>query len=1118
VTRTARPADRDLRGPVEFWREQLAGITPLELPTDRPRPVVRAVETAAHVVELGPEAAPALDALADRYRTGPLEVLVAAVQALFARYSGQSDITFGTPCPATGHTVVLRARVDPRAPFGELVDRAATTVRKAFAHGELPPARLAGELGVRPDTSVPPLVQAVLVLRDAGAPADVDPLDLALEFTRTPELTVTVRFSIALFDRDTVARLAAHLGVLLVGAAAEPRRAVAALPLLTDDESALLARRATATRADAPTAPFAELFARHVAATPQAVAVVDEHGSITYRELDERANQLAHQLRALGTCRGALVGLCTERSRAMVVGLLGIVKAGAAYLPLDPDYPPERLAYMLRDSGVGLVVTQDGPRARLPGSDATLVDLTADRAALAGRPVTAPAVEVDPHDLAYAIYTSGSTGRPKGVLVTHAGIGSMVAAQVERLAVTRDSRILQFASASFDAAFWEVCMAVLTGAALVTGARNTMLPGEPLAAYAAEHRITHATLTPATVAVLPEGRGLPDGATLVVAGEASTGDLVARWSPGRRMINAYGPTESTVCATMSEPLHGGAAPPIGTPLPNTRVHLLDDALRPVPAGVRGELYIAGVGLARGYHGRTALTAERFVANPFDRPGSRMYRTGDVARHRPDGTLEYLGRVDHQVKVRGFRVEPGEVEHVLAGHPLVTQAVVLARDTNLVAYAAATGPVRPTQAQLREHLAERLPDYMVPAVVVVLDALPQSPNGKVDRAALPDPTAARAPAGDDRVGPRDAVEETIAAVWADVLGVPDVGVHDDFFDLGGNSILSVRAVSRLRRALGRRLSPRQLFDTPTVAELAAHVHAAETAGETAIPVVPRTERLPMSYGQQRLWFLEDFEPGSAEYHTASGWRLRGELAVAELRAAVTDLVARHEALRTTFGVVDGRGVQVVQAAAAPDWTHVDLRELPAGRRAERLDELVAEQTRRPYDLTAGPLVRVLLARLTDDEHAVVLGMHHIVTDGWSLGVLLPELGELYTARVQQRRPVLDRCRSSTRTSPPGSGAGSPTAACSSGSRGGGPGSWPGCRCWTCRPTGRDRWCAPARAPSTRSRCRRRPRRRCGRSPVSTGRRRSWCSPPRSRRCWPATAGSATWPSAPRRPAG
>ncbi len=1004
MARADMSVDRDLPHQVEFWRRRLEGISPLELPTDRPRPVVRETNVSAYDLDL-PDTVPAAVAhLAAQHGATPAEILLATVSAVFARYSGQDDIALGTLSPRTGHTLVLRIPTDTAASFEAHVREVRQVVREALDHDGVPLARLVETLASGNDTSITPLVQAMVVLRDElpRPEPDFDPLDLSVEFALSgPRPTARIRYSTALFDETTVARLAGHLHILLTAAAADPGRSLSALAMLTDAEFEQVVRAWNATDRDVPTGTFPELFHQHVTARPDATAVVDEYGAVTYRELDEHANRLAHHLRALGAGRDTLVGLCVERDAGMAAGLLGIMKAGAAYLPLDPGYPRERLAYMLRDSGAPLVVTQESLRDRLPETGAVLVDLDRDRAELERRPATAPDVDPHPDDLAYAIYTSGSTGRPKGVLVSHAGVGNLAAVQTAHFDVTPDSRILQFASASFDAAFWEVCMGLLTGATLVMGSKEAMLPGEPLAEYAARHGVTHATLTPATVAVLPEGHGLPAEATLIVAGEASTGDLVARWSAGRRMINAYGPTESTVCATMSAPLSGAAVPPIGAPIANTRVYLLDDALQPVPVGVRGELYIAGIGLARGYHGRPGMTAERFVADPFGAPGSRMYRSGDMARRRADGDLEYLGRVDDQVKVRGFRIELGEIESALTRHPDVAQAVVLTHNTNLFAYVATAGARRPRTDELRDHLAADLPDHMIPSAITVLDTLPLTPNGKVDRRALPEPGTTREEPGHQLTAPRNAVEETIAGVWAEVLGTDTIGVDDDFFELGGNSILSVRAVSRLRQALGVRLSPRALFDAPTIAALAARVAPDEKGTDTAIPLVSRDGELAMSFGQQRLWFLEDFEPGSAEYHTALGLRLTGDLDAEALRGALGDLVGRHESLRTTFGFVGGRGVQVVHPALAPGWSLVDLTGVPEELREERLRDTVRDEVARPYDLEHGPLLRALLVRLAAGEHVLVLGMHHIVTDGWSIGVVASELGELYAARVQGR---------------------------------------------------------------------------------------------------------------------
>ena len=674
--------------------------------------------------------------------------------------------------------------------------------------------------------------------------------------------------------------------------------------------------------------------------TPDAPAVVSADGVVCYRELDERANRLAHLLIAQGARREQVVAVAMPRSVDNVVARLAVLKTGAAYLPIDPDYPADRIAFMVADAEPLLVLDN------LPD--------------LADRPATPPGIAIHPEDPAYVIYTSGSTGRPKGVVVPHRGLPAFSAAEIEHFDVRPGDRVLQFSSPSFDASVLELCMALPAGAALVVPPPGPLL-GDQLAEVITTFGVTHALIPPVALATVPDVE-LPTFRTLVVGGDACPPDLVAKWAPGRRMVNAYGPTESTVVTSWSEPLEPGGTPPIGRPIPGTTVHVLDEDLRP---GDEGELYVTGVGLARGYLGRPGLTAQRFVADPFGPPGARMYRTGDVVRTRADGQLEFVGRADHQVKIRGFRVEPGEIEAVLRQQPGVEHAVVIARGEpkRLVAYV-----VGETEG-LREGLAARLPDYLVPSAFVPMEAFPLTPNGKLDRDALPEPVVGDAP--EDHVEPRTAAEHRVAAVWSDVLGVPRVGAHDDFFALGGDSILAVRALARLGG-----LPVRAMFEHRTVAAL-AEVLPAEDG--TPIPRVPRTGPLPLSAAQRRLFSLD----GTAEQNTAVGIRLTGPLEVPRLAQALDALACRHDALRTTFDVVGDEPVQVVAAHGT-----IPLRVLTG--RATSADLGLDE----PFDLRHGPLSRAVLSPLGPDEHLLVLVQHHIVTDGWSVQVLLEELAELY----------------------------------------------------------------------------------------------------------------------------
>jgi amino acid adenylation domain-containing protein len=756
------------------------------------------------------------------------------------------------------------------------------------------------------------------------------------------------------------------------------------------------------TARDVPVTVLPELFAAQAARTPDAVAVESRGVSWSYAELDARSSRLARHLVGLGVGPERLVAVALPRSPEMVAAVLAVSKAGAAYLPIDPGYPADRIGFMLTDAAPALLITDRATSAKLPEAAVTVLDLddaavTAAVADQPGGPVAdadriAPLLAAHP---AYLIYTSGSTGRPKGVVVTHQGLASLSAYLISTFGIGPESRVGQVASLSFDAAVMELMMSLPAGAALVLP-EPRQLAGEVLAEALHELRISHALVGPASLAgAAPEQ--LPLLECMMVGGEACPGEVCAEWSPGRRMFNAYGPTEATVAVTMSGPLSGADAPPIGKPLWNARVYVLDERLEAVPPGVPGELYLAGPGLARGYLNQTALTAQRFVACPFG-AGERMYRTGDLAQWREDGELEYLGRVDQQVQVRGFRIEPGEIEAVLAAQPGVAQAVVVARedrpgDQRLAGYVVPTPGSRVDPADVRAAAAEVLPVYMVPAAVVVLDALPLTVNGKLDRTALPAPKYA---AGTGRE-PSTPAEEILCELFAEVLGVDRVGVDDSFFDLGGHSLLVARLISRVRSVLGVELEIRTVFDHPTVQLLAKSLDGAGEAWP-ALERADRPERLPLSFAQQRLWFLDQLEGPSTTYNVPFAWRLHGPVDAGALAAALRDVVGRHEALRTVFPVVDGQPYQrVVPAAqAAPEFTVVQTGETG-------LAELTAQAAQHVFDLAGELPVRGSLFELGSEESVLVLLMHHIASDGWSLGILLRDLSQAYEARLAGHSP-------------------------------------------------------------------------------------------------------------------
>ncbi|RYZ36376.1 MAG: amino acid adenylation domain-containing protein, partial [Myxococcaceae bacterium] len=841
-----------LEAQVGWWKQHLAGAPPmLELPTDKPRPATQSYRGSSHPVHLPREFSDALDTFCRGEGVTPFMVLLATWQLLLSRYSGQDDITVGSPIAGRRvvelegligffvNTLVLRTRVDGNPSFRQLLARVKETTLGAFAHQDLPFEKLVEQLAPERSLGHTPLFQAMFALMEEpeaegpGGGLQIRPFkidtetarfDLILSLGRSGEgLAGTIEYSTDLFETHTISRMVGHLRSLLDAVLAEPWRPVAELSLMDEKERQRILTGWNDTRVDFPSdVCIHQLFEAQVERTPEATAVVFEDRALTFRELDGRANQLAWHLLASGLEVEERVGLCVERSAEMVVGMLGVLKAGGAFVPLDPGLPPARLAYMVENSGARVVITQEHLKSSLPGGVSTL-ELDMQREALQALPATRPATSASAGTLAYVIYTSGSTGRPKGTLLAHRGLCNTALAAVKHHRMHSGSRILQFASFGFDASVCEVFSSLLAGAILFLAPREQMLPGEPLRSLLRLHGITSATFTPSVLAQLdPEELPLE---VVISVGEACSPELVRRWGARVCLLNAYGPTEATVCATISAPLRPGELPTIGRPWDNVQVYILDEQMRPVPVGVPGELCIGGVGLARGYLGNPALTAEKFIPHPFAQaPGERLYRAGDRARILEDGRIAFLGRIDHQVKLRGFRIELGEIEATLHRHPSVRDAVVVLRqdepgEARLVAYVVPEGADTVDSGPLREALRSQLPDYMQPAAFVSLQALPLGSSGKVDRNALPAPEGARSGTGTPYEAPRDDVEQQIADFWSELLHVERVGIHDSFFDLGGHSLLATQLVARLRADFEVELSLKDLFEKPTVAGMA-----------------------------------------------------------------------------------------------------------------------------------------------------------------------------------------------------------------------------------------------------------------------------------------------------------
>ncbi|MGW0845437.1 amino acid adenylation domain-containing protein [Streptomyces sp. NPDC002787] len=829
-------------------------------------------------------------------------------------------------------------------------------------------------------------------------------------------LHLQVQYAPDVVDRSRAEEITARFVRLLRTVVEQPEQPVGRLDVLTGDERRTLlddwAGHATAVPHTTATALFEDWASR----TPGAPAVLYDGEEIPYAEVNARANRLARLLAGRGIGPEHLVALALPRTPDMVVGALAVLKAGAAYLPIDAAYPADRIAYMLADARPAALVTVAELALDLPsgGTDVIVLDGDTTTGALAELPAddltdaerTSP---LSPRNAAYTIYTSGSTGRPKGVVVDHAGFAAMVAALTERFGLGRQTRVLQFASFSFDASAWELGLALFNGGALVIADDECRDPGQPLVDLINGCGVTLAGLPPVVAGALPEGAALPAGLTLAVAGEACPPEVVARWSSRVRMFNGYGPTEAVVASTVGGPLTTGDRPPIGRPTDAHRVYVLDRDLRPVPVGVLGELYVAG-GLARGYLDRPGLTAGRFVADPYGPPGSRMYRTGDLVRWLPDGQLDYTGRGDDQIQLRGYRVELGEIEAALTTHPDVTAAVVTVHepspgDKRLVAHLVAD-PASPTLVHaVREHVAGVLPQHMVPSAFVVLDALPLTAQGKVDRRALPVPEG-MGRAGGGRA-PRTPAEEIIAGLFTEILGVEHIGTDEDFFAAGGHSLLATRVVSRARALLGVDLPIRALFEARTVAGLAERVAEAAAGGRGAPALAPRDRTgdvAPLSHAQQRLWFANRLEQGNGKrgtYNVPFALRLTGALDVEALQAALNDLVDRHEVLRSVFAAPDDLPHQHVLAAPAGNPV-LTVRQVGSGR----LPQALADEAERGFDLTLEPPLRARLFTTAQEDgtYVLLLVFHHIAFDGWSIGPLLRDLTGAYRARATGREPA------------------------------------------------------------------------------------------------------------------
>jgi amino acid adenylation domain-containing protein len=1043
-------SDEVVEQQLDHWQTQLRDAPALlELPTDRPRPAVQSPRGRRCRFELSAELTQSLNQLARRNDATLFMTLLGALQTLLSRYSGQEQVCVGTPIAGRNrselegmigffvNTLVMRGNLSGDPSFEEFLGRVRETTLEAYAHQDLPFERLVDHLQLERDLSRTPLFQVMFAFQNAEfAPVEAADLsfsaldaqtgtakfDLTFEMSENEgRLKGSVEYNTDLFDGSTIQRMLEHFQNLLRSIVEDPRRRVSDYSLLADAERSQLLEQWNATSTDYPRDTCVhELFEEQVRRTPDAVAVEFGEDRLTYRDLNRRGNQLAHHLISLGVRPDQLVGICVERSLEMIVGVLGILKAGAAYLPLDPEYPVDRFKYMLEDAGTTVVVTLERFKDRLPETETPAVLLDGDAELLATQETQDPGSPCTADNLVYVMYTSGSTGKPKGTAIRHRSVVRLLFG-VDYVELDDQQTILQLAPLAFDASTFEIWGALLHGGRLVVAPPGPLDFAQLERVVSSRHVTTMwltASLFNRVIETRPEA--LVGVKQLLTGGEALSVHHVRmaldRLGTETKLINGYGPTESTTftcCYGVPRDLSPDATSvPIGRPIGNTRVYVLDPHLQLVPVGVLGELYVGGDGLATGYWKRPELTAEQFIENPLSStPGDRLYRTGDVVRWLPTGDLEFLGRRDDQIKLRGYRIELAEIEAALREHASIADVVVVLRgatsaEKRLVAYIVPQEEQAPTTSDLRAHLQKSIPDYMVPSAFVALDRLPLNPNGKVDRKALPEPRDERPEMEKEYVPPRSATEAALVWIWCETLGVQRVGVHDNFFELGGHSLLATQLISRVRATFQLEVPLREVFQQPTVAGLAAAIERARDkdtpdAGPSLKPV-QRTADLPLSFAQQRLWFLDQLEPNSPFYNMPAAVRVTGPLNVEALRASLNEIVRRHEALRTTFATADGRGVQRIAEALRVPFEVVDLVELEEAEREKEIQERASAEAQRPFNLSEGPLLRVCLLRVSDSEHVFLLTMHHIVSDGWSMGIFVRELATLYEA-FSARRP-------------------------------------------------------------------------------------------------------------------
>ena len=1048
---------------IAYWQVQLAGAPfVLRLHSDRPRPSVWSGLGGKVSFMLSADQSARIRQLARAQNATAFTVLFTIYSAMLYHYSGQKDILIGTDFANRNgvetegqvgyfaNILPLRSNMTEDPSVRQAVTNHTETVLQAYAHQELPFSRLVDALNPERDTTINPLFQVSFAYQNFER-ADYSLPDTTLSFleidggTSRFDLTLAMGdgdrgiggafvYNADLFDGSTVARMSAHFSHLAEAMLTNSGCRVSRLSMLSGAELAQVVHQWNDTQLGPEANGLVhELFEQRVLMHPDAIALVAEDVSLSYAELNMRSNQIAHLLLSRGVSPELQVGLYLERSAELISSMVGVLKAGAAYLPLDPDYPIDRISFMLRDSSAPVVVSTERLLERLPSLPGQVLTLDGEAGVLGYQGHSNPRRLATDANLAYVIYTSGSTGRPKGVMIAHSSLKNLALEQIRSFQIDTTSRVLQFAASSFDASVSEIFTALLAGACLIIGRSSGLMPGGGLQSRLEEEEVTVATFPPTVLSIL--NRQPLFLKTVVSAGEACTIEVASKWNGARMFLNAYGPTEATVCSTISECRHTTTKPSIGSPIANSQVYVLDSQLQPRAIGLPGQIHIGGTGLARGYLNAPDVTAVKFIPSAFsDREGERLYVSGDIARWRPTGCLDFLGRVDSQIKLRGFRIELGEIEAVLASHPAIADTVVEIKGANrqdprLIAYVVYRDGFENSTAALREHIRQSLPEFMLPSDFVVLDKLPQSPSGKVDRQRLPEPERSGSLTGGASAKPNTALERAIAQVWEEVLAISEFGLNENFFDLGGDSIKAARVLNKVQQIIGQFVHIAVLFEAPTIDQFCRRLEtdfsealarsgllcvdplrdlfgsdqnaepgSPNAAELTAIERLPRdgSVEFPLSFSQQRLWFLEQIETGNPAYLILTMVQLIGQINIEALSQSFSEVARRHESLRTRFIVSDGKPAQVICPPTRTHLARVNLEGLIDAERQFIVERLDRSESERALDLHAGPAWRSQVMSSKPDDHVLSVVMHHIISDGWSQAILIREIAALYAA--------------------------------------------------------------------------------------------------------------------------